>query len=113
MRSKMPEPRTTTDVQATAGRRPTADALTEAVQQTAADLAAATIPRSGRRLSPGAAFASITAIFVVFMAASSAPSPLYVVYQQQWGFSATTLTIIFAVYVLGLIGSLLVLGALS
>ena len=59
------------------------------------------------------AFAAITAIFVVFMAASSAPSPLYVVYQQQWGFSATTLTVIFAVYVFGLIGSLLVLGALS
>jgi MFS family permease len=38
---------------------------------------------------------------------------LYVVYQQLWGFSATTLTVIFAVYVVGLIGSLLVLGALS
>ena len=59
------------------------------------------------------AFAAITAIFVTFMAASSAPSPLYVVYQQQWGFSATTLTVVFAVYVFGLIGSLLVLGALS
>jgi MFS family permease len=58
-------------------------------------------------------FAAITAIFVTFMAASSAPSPLYVVYQQQWGFSATTLTIVFAVYVFGLIGALLVLGALS
>ena len=59
------------------------------------------------------AFAAITAIFVTFMAASSAPSPLYVVYQQQWGFSAITLTVVFAVYVFGLIGSLLVLGALS
>jgi len=66
-----------------------------------------------RRLSRPMAFAAITVIFVVFMAASSAPSPLYVVYQQLWGFSSTTLTIIFAVYVLGLIGSLLVLGALS
>lgn len=66
-----------------------------------------------RRLSRSMAFAAITVIFVVFMAASSAPSPLYVVYQQLWGFSATTLTVIFAVYVLGLIGSLLVLGALS
>ena len=47
------------------------------------------------------------------MAASSAPSPLYVVYQQQWGFSAIALTVVFAVYVFGLIGSLLVLGALS
>ena len=70
-------------------------------------------PRTKRRLSRSMAFAAITAIFVTFMAASSAPSPLYVVYQQQWGFSATTLTVVFAVYVFGLIGSLLVLGALS
>ena len=72
-----------------------------------------TAPRTRRRLSRSMAFAAITAIFVTFMAASSAPSPLYVVYQQQWGFSATTLTVVFAVYVFGLIGSLLVLGALS
>ena len=70
-------------------------------------------PISRRRLSRPMSFAAITAIFVTFMAASSAPSPLYVVYQQQWGFSATTLTIVFAVYVFGLIGALLVLGALS
>jgi MFS family permease len=66
-----------------------------------------------RRLPHAAGFAAIAAIFVLFMAASSAPSPLYVVYQQNWHFSATTLTAVFAVYVLGLIVSLLVLGALS
>jgi predicted MFS family arabinose efflux permease len=53
------------------------------------------------------------AILVLFAAAASAPTPLYVVYQKEWGFSSATLTIIFAVYVLGLIGSLLVVGALS
>jgi MFS family permease len=68
---------------------------------------------SRRRLSRPVAFAAIAAIFVTFTAASAAPSPLYVVYQQQWGFSATTLTVIFAVYVAGLIAALLVLGALS
>ncbi|WP_199515015.1 MFS transporter [Nucisporomicrobium flavum] len=66
-----------------------------------------------RRLSHPAAFAGIAAILVAFTAASSAPSPLYVVYQQLWGFSAVTLTVVFAVYVVGLIGALLVLGALS
>jgi MFS family permease len=66
-----------------------------------------------RRLSRPVAFAAIAAIFVTFTAASAAPSPLYVVYQQKWGFSATTLTVIFAVYVAGLIAALLVLGALS
>jgi MFS family permease len=65
------------------------------------------------RLSRPAAFVSVAAIFVLFMAASSAPSPLYVVYQQEWGFTATTLTVVFAIYVVGLLGSLLVVGALS
>ncbi|MBM2618156.1 MFS transporter [Actinoplanes sp. LDG1-06] len=68
---------------------------------------------SSRRLSRPVAFAAIAAIFVTFAAASAAPSPLYVVYQHLWGFSATTLTVIFAVYVVGLIGSLVMLGALS
>ncbi|MFB8247261.1 MFS transporter [Streptomyces sp. NPDC055952] len=69
--------------------------------------------RDRRRLSRPAAFAALAVVFVLFMAASSAPSPLYVVYQQQWHFSATTLTTVFAVYVLGMIAALLVLGALS
>jgi MFS family permease len=58
-------------------------------------------------------FGAITTILVTFMAASSAPTPLYVVYQQDWSFSTSTLTVVFAVYVLGLLGSLLVVGALS
>ncbi|HEX5333898.1 MAG TPA: MFS transporter [Cellulomonas sp.] len=68
--------------------------------------------RAGR-LSHPFAFAAIAAILVLFMAASSAPSPLYVVYQREWGFSAATLTVVFAAYVLGLLASLLVIGALS
>ncbi len=65
------------------------------------------------RLSPAIAFVAVTAVFVLFAAAASAPTPLYVVYQKEWGFTATTLTVIFAVYVLGLIASLLIVGALS
>lgn len=52
-------------------------------------------------------------IVVLFPAASSVPSPLYPLYQQLFGFSAATLTVVFAVYVLGLLGALLVVGALS
>lgn len=66
-----------------------------------------------RRLSHPIAFAAITAILILFTAASSAPSPLYVVYQREWGFSVGTLTVVFAAYVVGLITSLLVIGALS
>ncbi len=86
---------------------------------TAAAPVSATLPpldevgKQRGRLSPAIAFAAVTAVFVLFAAAASAPTPLYVVYQKEWGFTATTLTVIFAVYVLGLIASLLVVGALS
>lgn len=79
--------------------------------QAAMDRDKAAPPR--RKLSPAVAFAGASAIFVLFAAAASAPTPLYVVYQKEWGFSATTLTVIFAVYAIGLIGSLLTVGALS
>ncbi|MYW04060.1 MFS transporter [Streptomyces sp. SID3343] len=59
------------------------------------------------------AFPGVAAILVLFLAASSAPSPLYVVYQRQWHFTAWVLTVVFALYVFGLLGSLLVVGALS
>ena len=49
----------------------------------------------------------------VVMFASAAPSPLYPVYQQLWGFSAATLTLVFAVYVGALLLSLLTVGVLS
>ena len=78
----------------------------------AADPQNAPAGRSGR-LSRPIAFAAIAAIFVIFAAAASAPTPLYVVYQKEWGFPNSTLTLVFAVYVFGLIGSLLVLGGLS
>jgi MFS family permease len=71
-------------------------------------------PERSRTAAPRArTFAAVAAISVLFLAASSAPSPLYVVYQQQWGFTAWVLTAVFAVYVVGLLGSLLVVGALS
>ncbi|AWZ26100.1 MFS transporter [Rhodococcus pyridinivorans] len=46
-------------------------------------------------------------------ASSSAPSPLYPVYQQMWGFSAAMLTVVFAVYVLALLAALVTVGSLS
>ena len=58
-------------------------------------------------------FALIALVFAFFMGAAGAPSPLYEVYQMKWGFSAITLTVIFAVYALFLLFSLLVLGDLS
>jgi hypothetical protein len=69
--------------------------------------------RSGLRLARPAAFWLVTATTAVLLAASSAPSPLYQVYQAEYGFSALTLTEIFAVYVLALLLSLLTVGRLS
>lgn len=48
-----------------------------------------------------------------FLAASTAPTPLYHLYQQQLQFSATVLTLIFAVYALSLLAALLTVGSLS
>jgi hypothetical protein len=52
-------------------------------------------------------------VLVLFLAASAAPTPLYRVYQVRWGFSATTLTAVFAVYVLFLLMTVLIFGSLS
>ncbi|MET8830466.1 MFS transporter [Streptomyces sp. NPDC004610] len=59
------------------------------------------------------AFAAVAAVFILFLAASSAPSPLYVIYQEQWQFEAWALTVVFALYVFGLLASLLTVGGLS
>jgi MFS family permease len=73
---------------------------------------AVAVPGTGR-LPRSIGFAVAAAILVLFQAASSAPAPLYVVYQRLWGFSSATLTLVFAIFVFGLLCSLLVLGALS
>ncbi|MEP7021915.1 MAG: MFS transporter [Pseudonocardiales bacterium] len=66
-----------------------------------------------RRLSRGPAFWLVAATVSALLAASSAPSPLYPVLQAEFGFSALTLTGIFAVYVVALLLSLLTVGRLS
>ena len=76
------------------------------------------VDRAGaRRIVPTlprpAAFWLVAATVTTLLAASSAPSPLYAVYQAEFGFSSATLTAIFAVYVLALLLSLLTVGRLS
>ncbi|GAB2918612.1 MFS transporter [Rhodococcus aerolatus] len=66
-----------------------------------------------RRLGRAPAFWTVAGATATMLAASSAPSPLYPVLQQKIGFSALTLTVIFAVYVLALLLSLLTVGSLS
>jgi MFS family permease len=52
------------------------------------------------------------AMLVLFLYASAAPTPLYRVYQAKWGFSAATLTAVFAIYVLFVLATLLIFGSL-
>jgi MFS family permease len=65
------------------------------------------------RLSNGIAFGLLTSILVSLLASSSAPTPLYATYQAQWGFSPVTITVIFGVYAVAVLASLLVFGSLS
>ncbi len=48
-----------------------------------------------------------------FLAASSAPTPLYHLYQEQLQFSPAVLTLIFGVYAFSLLAALLTVGSLS
>jgi MFS family permease len=66
-----------------------------------------------RRLGRGASFSVLVFANVLLMASTSAPSPIYPLYLDRWGFSMTTLTVIFAVYVVGLVGTLVTVGSLS
>jgi MFS family permease len=51
--------------------------------------------------------------FAVTMAFSAVPTPLYVLYQARDGFGSITLTLIFAMYAVGVVLSLLLAGHLS
>src|ERR1051325_6566867 len=64
-------------------------------------------------LSTSMSFHVAAAIAFLVFAANAAVSPLYRIYQAQFGFSATTLTLLFAVYIAVLLLTLLFLGSVS
>ncbi|MFJ3306858.1 MFS transporter [Streptomyces sp. NPDC086549] len=71
-------------------------------------------PAPARRLlAPSAAFAGSAAVLAALYVAAGAPTPLLVVFEQQWHFPAWVLTVAFASYALGLLAALLVAGSLS
>ncbi|GAB2640821.1 MFS transporter [Gordonia jinhuaensis] len=51
--------------------------------------------------------------YIVVLFTSAAPSPIYPVYQQLWGFSSFMVTVVFAVYVAALLVTLLTVGSIS
>ena len=78
------------------------------------ETSAAPLPvRATHRMGPPSAFTLQAAISIVFLAASSAPTPLYAMYQSSMQLSALVITVIFAAYSIALLVALLVVGALS
>ncbi|MFE0921849.1 MFS transporter [Streptomyces nigra] len=66
-----------------------------------------------RRLGPTASIGVLASILMTLLAASSAPTPLYAIYQQHWGFSPITVTVVFGIYAVAVLLSLLVFGKIS
>lgn len=71
------------------------------------------ISARGRRLPPNVALYVLASITISFLAASSAPTPLYAVYQAEWGFDPITTTVVFGVYAVAVLLGLLTMGKLS
>ncbi len=66
-------------------------------------------PRSGKRLGYPAA----AVVFAIGMAGTTLPTPLYGLYREELGFSELMVTVVFAVYALGVIATLLLAGNVS
>lgn len=64
-------------------------------------------------ISQRSSLAFLVVTVLTFLAASSAPTPLYQVYQENLHFSAAILTVIFGVYAVSLLAALLTVGSLS
>ncbi|WP_436528181.1 MFS transporter [Actinoplanes sp. HUAS TT8] len=61
----------------------------------------------------GAGFWMIAAVFLIAMAFSTVPTPLYPLYVARDGFSTFTVTVVFAVYAVGVVTSLVLAGHIS
>jgi predicted MFS family arabinose efflux permease len=85
--------------------------------ETAADLPADPFTRRPRlgshRLSGRPAVFVLASLIVTLLACSAAPTPLYAIYQARWHFTPITTTVVFGVYALAVLASLLTLGKLS
>lgn len=74
---------------------------------------AARAPAGRAALPRAAGFWLVAVVLFVLLLPVVAASPLYRVYQAEWRFSATTLTVVFGVYALTLLVTLLVFGSVS
>lgn len=68
-------------------------------------------PHRTRPVVPG--FWTYAIVFGIVMVVASTPSPLYPLYREKFGFSAAVLTIVFAIYVVAMLMTMLTAGSLS
>jgi predicted MFS family arabinose efflux permease len=87
--------------------------MSSAVTPRASAGAKSSILSPAGHLSPAVSFYLLASITVSFLAGSSAPTPLYPLYQSMWGFSPVMLTVVFGSYALAVLAALLVAGRLS
>jgi len=73
------------------------------------------VNRQEARPAPGSAIAIciVAAVIAVMFVSAMLPSPLYPLYRKAFGFGGLTLTLIYAIYVLGNLIALLIFGRLS
>jgi predicted MFS family arabinose efflux permease len=71
------------------------------------------LARPAQRVSPATSFTLLASLALFFLAGSSALTPLYGVYQARWGFSPVTVTVIFGIYAIAVLATLLTFGSLS
>jgi MFS family permease len=69
--------------------------------------------RLRRTAPPTVAFWLVALALSVAMLGTTLPTPLYVIYQQQLGFSTTVITLLFATYAAGVLLTLVVVGHAS
>jgi MFS family permease len=89
----------------------TSDAVTTAEALEGSGSSGRAIARS--RISGRPALYLLASLVVSLLAGSAAPTPLYAIYQRQWGSSPITTTIVFGVYAVAVLAALLALGRLS
>src|ERR1700679_1881323 len=88
-------------------------ARTEPIAALPGTLAQEPAPRTRRHRHHSAAFWAVAAAFCVNLAFSAVPTPLYVIYQHRDHFSTLMITVVYAVYAIGVIASLFLGGHVS
>jgi hypothetical protein len=83
--------------------QPCADCLDHSL---AAERSRPPIPRKG-------AFWLVASVLAATMLGTTLPTPLYVIYQARWHFSAAIVTVTFAAYAAGVLATLLLAGRSS